>query len=201
MQLLAVSPESEYPNEASLIAHLLDAGLARYHLRKPDWKAVQCAKLLEHVPAGLRQRISIHQHHELAETFGVGVHFKDGMLGGRLQAVVPRWPATAGTPAFSRSLHHLQSIESDTANLQYAFLSPVFASISKSGYAPTWTEAELCDVLSKPRRVQLYALGGIRTANSRRAMDYGFDGVVLHGSLWQSADPFKAFQHFRKEAA
>ena len=37
MDLLAVSPENEYQGEVDLVIALLEGGLDRYHLRKPDW--------------------------------------------------------------------------------------------------------------------------------------------------------------------
>jgi len=185
MDILAVSPVSEYAGEALLLPRLFEGGLARYHLRKPSWSLARCAEWLRAIPASLLSQISIHQHHELADTFGVGLHLKDGPAA----ALPVAERRLAEAPLRSRSLHGLHRLETSLDGFGYALLSPVFPSISKSGYGPQWSEAELRQALAAPRRAKLYALGGITAANAARAVDFGFDGVVLHGALWQAVDP------------
>ena len=187
MQVIAVSPESEYRNEANLIVRLLDAGLSRYHLRKPEWTVTQCAGLLDQLPKDFHSQLSIHQCYELTESYAVSIHLKDDHL--------------VHSRARSRSLHDLPSIREVAGELEYAILSPVFPSISKKGYAPTWSDAELGKALEEPRGLKLFALGGITATNAGIAIGLGFDGVVLYGSLWQAVDPVEAFRVFRKEAA
>ncbi|MFQ3226514.1 MAG: thiamine-phosphate pyrophosphorylase [Lentimonas sp.] len=201
MPILAVSPESEYANEAKLIVCLLGAGLDRYHLRKPEWGAARCAGLIAEIPCELHRRISIHQHHELAETFEVGLHFKEEVAARASACHVESKLEVDGASRFSsRSVHQLDAIDVHLEGYDYAFLSPVFPSISKPGYWAQWTEAKLRGALVLPRMAQVYALGGITACNVDRALEFGFDGVVLHGSLWQSTDPLAAFEAFRKEA-
>lgn len=187
MRIIAVSPDSEYVNEANLIVHLLDAGLDRYHLRKPAWSLEQCARLLEMIPQALHSRISIHHCYQLTETFAVAVHLKDN--------------GEEHTAARSRSLHTLASIETLNDRFEYVFLSPIFASLSKKDYSPSWTEIELRAALAAPRKLALFGLGGVTVDTITTAKDFGFDGVVLHGCLWQSSDPLQAFHRIREEAA
>jgi thiamine-phosphate pyrophosphorylase len=202
MQVLAVSPESEYANEAKLIVCLLGAGLDRYHLRKPAWGAARCAGLIAEIPCELHRRISIHQHYELAEAFEVGLHFKEEVAARASACHVESKPEVDGASRFSSlSLHQLDDLNVHLKGYDYAFLSPVFPSISKPGYQAQWTEANLRAALALPRVAQIYALGGITVANVDRALEFGFDGVVLHGSLWQSTDPLATFAAFRKEPA
>ena len=202
MPILAVSPESEYANEAKLITSLLGAGLDRYHLRKPEWDAARCAGLLAEIRCELHRCISIHQHHELAERFDVGLHFKEEVAARASACHVESKPELDGASRFSSlSLHQLDDLNVHLAGYDYAFLSPVFPSISKPGYQAQWSDANLRAALALPRVAQVYALGGITAANVDRALEFGFDGVVLHGSLWQSTDPLAVFEAFRKEAA
>ena len=190
MDILAVSPESEYAGETLLLPRLFEAGLARYHLRKPSWSLARCAEWLRAVPESLLPKISIHQHHALADTFGVGLHLKDTQ---KAALPVPECKVT-GAPLRSRALHSLHRLEASLDGFAYALLSPVFPSISKSGYGPPWSETELrraLGALTGPRSAKLYALGGITAANAVSAIDLGFDGIVLHGSLWQAVDPLQ----------
>jgi thiamine-phosphate pyrophosphorylase len=180
----------------------LSAGLDRYHLRKPEWDAAHCAELIAAIPCELHRRISIHQHHELAQTFKVGIHFKEEVA---VRASACHDQTSNGaqgyTPLpYSRSIHQLDDLDMHLEGYDYAFLSPVFPSISKPGYQAQWTDAQLRDALALPRVAQIYALGGITVGNTDRALELGFDGVVLHGSLWQSTDLLTAFEAFRKEA-
>jgi len=195
MHLLAVSPESEYADEPALVVRLFDAGLARYHLRKPDWSREQCAEWLQAIPMGLHALISVHQHHDLAKEFGVGLHFRDD--GQRLDHEAR---FGVGPLVRSRSLHELERLSERVEGMAYTFLSPIFASISKQGYKPDWTEAELRAALAGPRSSKLYALGGITAENLAQVGELGFDGAVLHGCLWQANDPIAAFDVVRKEA-
>jgi thiamine-phosphate pyrophosphorylase len=198
MQLLVVSPEDEYENEADLIARLLHSGLDRYHLRKPNWSASDCADLLTAVPADLHVCVSIHQHHVLAQSFEVGLHFKDDAAAAEALADSVRREAT---PLRSRSLHRLNDLAMNLSDVDYGFLSPVFQSISKRGYVPRWSDVELRAALSQDLPAKLYALGGVTPSTLRQARAFGFEGVVLYGSIWQSDDPLAAFASLRKEAA
>lgn len=190
MDLIAVSPESEYANEAWLIADLLDAGLSRYHVRKPGWSSEQCFELLLRIPLRCRSRVSVHQYSEQVAEFGLGgFHYRDGA---QVRAV-------SGARCASKSLHSLDYLDTHLAALDYAFLSPIFPSISKVGYAPSWDNVELNTALTAKRAAaKVYALGGMSLENSERSLELGFDGVVLHGALWASTDPVRYVEAFRK---
>ena len=170
-------------------------------LRNGGASSSKKGELLVEIPSELHCRLSIHQHHELAETFEVGLHFKEAVAARASACHVESKPEVDGASRFSSlSLHQLDDINVHLAGYDYAFLSPVFPSISKPGYQAQWTDANLRAALALPRVAQVYALGGITVGNVDRALEFGFDGVVLHGSLWQSADPLAVFEAFRKEA-
>ena len=78
MDLLAISPEGHYDDEAGVIEALLAAGLTRYHLRKPSDSPAQVAAVLVQLPRTCRSRVVVHQHREQVQQFGLGgYHFKD----------------------------------------------------------------------------------------------------------------------------
>ncbi len=205
MDLLVVSPESEYANEAELIVRLFDAGLCRYHLRKPAWSMEQCAALLQEIPAAYHARISTHQYHRLIEMFEVGVHFKEAVVHASAGDAEPRviggYVPECVPQIKSRSLHGIQNLRMHLRGIDYAFLSPIFPSISKENYSPTWSESELCAALKPSFAAKVYALGGITPTHVGCALKYGFDGVVLHGVLWQAAEPLTIFEAVGKKVA
>lgn len=57
------------------------------------------------------------------------------------------------------SLHSLQELSEDLQGLDYAFLSPIFDSISKPGYTAAFDAEALRDALSKAT-CPIIALGG-----------------------------------------
>jgi thiamine-phosphate pyrophosphorylase len=191
MDLYAVSPVSEYSSEMSWVLRLLDAGLKRYHFRKPSWSAERCAAWLQLVPVSYRRQISIHQYFEQAEVFGLGgVHHPD-----RGDVAWPRGDPMARSCLRSRSLHNLSNLDHVPDLVDYVFLSPIFPSISKVNYCSGWSECDLRRVLLRPHRYQLVALGGISEVTVERAALLGFDAVALHGCLWsEGQDPLQALQ-------
>ena len=82
-------------------------------------------------------------------------------------------------------------------HFSYAFLSPVFDSISKADY-----KAKQFDLsLRKKTSTKLIALGGITEENQYRAIDMGFDGVAMMGSIWNSEDKIKTFKNISQSLA
>lgn len=189
IDLYAVSPAFEYEDELNWALRLLDAGLKRYHFRKPNWSAERCALWLRAVPRAYRRQISIHQHYTQVEDFELGgLHRPD--------RACAAWPIADSSHLpwlFSRSLHALSALDEVADSVDYVFLSPVFTSISKVNYGPTWTESDLKQALAQPRHFALIALGGMAAPTVGRAMALGFDALALHGCLWaEGQDPLQA---------
>ena len=186
MDLLAVSPENEYQGEVDLVIALLEGGLDRYHLRKPDWNRKKTADFIQSLSKGHQSRISIHQGYELANEYEVSLHRKSN------RTFLPN--------ARSASLHHWGKNWEEAEGLDYLFLSPLFPSISKKGYSPCRSTEDLAKALAIKIPAKRYALGGITAENVARAIALGFDGVVLHGSLWESENPLKLIQKIREKS-
>lgn len=60
----------------------------------------------------------------------------------------------------STALHQLEQLKEDHGNLDYAFLSPIFDSISKAGYNAAFADHEQLRAAVAASPVPLYALGG-----------------------------------------
>ena len=211
MQIYAISPERFSAAEIPVIEALLAAGLTAYHLRKPEASEEASANFLRQLPAATRSHIVLHQQHALVDAFSLGgVHFKDTVA-----ALAPITPesghaAAAATPTTSlakkaitrsRSIHRIQQLSTEAKGWDYCFLSPVFPSISKAGYRPAWTRAELRAALERAREKKhsrICALGGIDRENALEAKALGFDAVVLCGVLWQSPDPVRVFEEIKE---
>ena len=125
------------------IAQLLEQGLETLHVRKPGYSLAEMRQWLSQIPALHHPRLMLHQHHELAQEFRVkGLHFPEAVR------------ATAATTPkegllFSTSFHQLQELPKPHPLFDYAFLSPVFDSISKEGYTAAFAEDDLRAVLQR----------------------------------------------------
>lgn len=196
MKVLAISPPDDCVYEAEWIERLFDAGLARYHVRKPNWSADAVERFLATIPEACRERIFLHQHHHLVADWALGgCHFKDDLRNHYFSMDME--PLRENGRILSRSLHRIDDLDGDTQSWDAALLSPVFPSISKPGYQPNWSESTLVERIASRHQgvnAELYALGGVETKTAARCHAMGFDGVVLHGTLWQSDDPVQAFR-------
>ncbi len=94
---------------------------------------------------------------------------------------------------YSTSIHQLKDYgQLDSSIFSYAFLGPVFDSISKQGYQAMAPENH--PLYLQKKEIPLIALGGIKGNNATEAMALGFDGVAVLGWLWQHPHPVKALE-------
>ena len=82
----------------------------------------------------------------------------------------------------------LDSLLSETDQVRYAyvFISPLFDSISKKGYAANPSLLGLAQQVLRAAKIQtkLIGLGGINAHNIGEVKKAGFGGVALMGALW-----------------
>lgn len=173
-RLIAVTPADFFPGEAARIAELLGRGWWRVHVRKPGQPAEAVEELLEAIPEALRPRISLHDHFELAEKYGLG--------GVHLNLREPEAPAGwNGLKSFS--CHSLSEVEYHRGRVDYMFLSPIFDSISKPGYLSRFTPEEL--EASRLLGPDVFALGGVVSPKLGRLRKLGFGGAAMLGAAWK----------------
>ena len=100
--------------------------------------------------------------------------------------------------AVSTSFHALEQLAQPWGSaLSYAFLSPIFDSISKAGHsAAEFDRGQLSTALAAAP-IPVMALGGVMADNIKEARRMGFDGVAVIGSVWQADDPPAAFRRLR----
>ena len=187
MHLIVITEPQFVTNEATIIAQLLHWGVDLIHLRKPESSADDLAKLIEAIPTVYHNRLVLHDHFDLAAHFTLhGLHLN------RRNSVLP--PNHEGT--VSQSCHTLDEVKVCKTKCDYVFLSPVFNSISKQGYASAFTLKALSEAKKQGLIDQkVVALGGITAANIDKTKYYGFGGVALLGDIWsRTAD--KNFEEY-----
>lgn len=179
MRIIAITPPYFYPGEAESIGEALRQGRCdRLHLRKPGATEEQVRHLIEEIDSDLYPRITIHGFHHLAAEYRLG--------GIHLNSACPN-PPEGWNGLTSRSLHSVEEIKGLTDE-DYAFISPVFDSISKPGYQTPFSIEELEENITH----RVYALGGVVPDRMPLLEFMGFKGCAMMGAFWrQEIDPDK----------
>ena len=158
--LVIITEPGFFPGEAEALRRLLGGLECRVHLRKPGSAEEDMRRLVESLPA---------------PEYGVGgVHPTS-----RFPEIPPGWRGLV-----SRSCHSLDELAM-CRDADYMFLSPVFDSISKSGYASAFSDAQLREAAGRLIGHRVYALGGVRPENFPLLREYGFGGAALLGHVWK----------------
>lgn len=185
MNFIAVTPPYHYENEAKAISDALSGRFCRVHIRKPDSQRDEMVKLLNAIPLQLRQRISLHDHHDLAQEFGIGgIH-----LNSRNPIPPLGWDGIVSVSTHSPQ-EALQLLSDKTTAPDYVFLSPVFPSFSKPGYEPHYSFQEMAKVAGP----KMYALGGVDSSRLKMLEEAGFGGAAMLTEAWRVPIDMDAFR-------
>lgn len=190
--LIVISSPTPVTKEASLINKLFDEGLSVFHLRKPESSSQELVLLLQEINQIHYSKIALHSHHYLAKSFGINrLHYTEAS---RKQLSDVNLSEQKAEHTLSTSVHNISDYKNLTDHFSYAFLSPVFNSISKADYKAQ--KFDLTEV-DKNSTTKLIALGGIDETNCNKAYEVGFDGIALLGAIWNSVDKINAFKKIK----
>lgn len=189
--IVIISPEKPVVAETVLVNSFFENGLDLFHVRKYWFSGDEMKAYLNGIDEKFRSQLVLHSHYHLAAELGINhLHFRE-------KERVEQSYANYAHYTLSTSVHRIEDFNRLGETWQYAFLSPVFPSISKLGYGEDHTV--LNDLkLKKNTRVKLIGLGGIQPANVQQVMDNGADGIALLGSIWQGNDPLNTFLACKK---
>jgi len=189
-KLIVISPETTVANEHQTIQRLVDAGLQDFHLRKPGFSVEDMILFLSGLPEASLRHVVLHSHLSLINEFPLrGIHCTGS---GR-----DEFYALEDAPVQkSISVHGFCEAALVNDTFAYAFLSPVFDSISKPGYQQGYQFDALRNFLDRPLPTDFIALGGVSLQNLPECKSLGFNGAALLGSIWGSSDPVAQFERF-----
>ncbi|NJB35422.1 thiamine phosphate synthase [Croceivirga sp. JEA036] len=190
---IVITTETYYPQEVNWIIALFEAGLERLHLRKPQWDLQQCNALLNAIPVEYHKQIVVHQHHALASKFYLGgIHLREkdrNEIKIDLASYCRKQQQKGKT--VSTSFHQLETVITKGDYFNYSFLSPVFDSTSKQGYA-----GKGFNVMNLAQTI--VALGGITSTTITQTKALGYSGVAVLGGVWQHSSPLDAYLALQK---
>lgn len=172
-KVVVITPEIPFCGETEQIKRVIGSGVFRLHLRHPKADEQTLRRIIEGLSADERKKIVLHDFYNLVDEYNLG--------GKHLNGRHPEYTSVCT----SRSCHSLDEVAASTG-MEYCFLSPIFDSISKSGYASNFTN----EVLLQARKdgiinKNVIALGGITVDKISQVREYGFGGVAILGSAWK----------------
>ena len=175
---IIITTDILFEGEASILNRLFDEGMPLLHLRKPSSTKQEISGLLSLIDDQYFDRIVLHDHYDLLRMFSLrGIH-----LNKRNQ-----YDPDIRQSSVSCSCHSFQSVASLMANHDYLFLSPIFDSISKTGYHHAFTAEQLTEAGKQGLiNEKVIALGGVDEQTIPVAAGYGFGGVAVLGALWRN---------------
>lgn len=181
MDIIVISRPDYFDGEARKINQLFEQGMEILHLRKPGCTAAKLKKLIKEIDPHFYNRISIHQHHVLAEEFNLGrLHYTEQHRQLTSYKVLEKQQEDGFI--LSSSIHQL-SVLPGLKYLKYVFYGPVFNSISKPGYESVVAPGFRLPLHTKGPRI--IALGGITMSLIETVKQMNFDGAALLGSVWE----------------
>lgn len=192
--MLIVISESDFrPQEAAIVNELFQAGLELFHIRKYDASEKQISELIAQIEPEYWGRLVLNHHHDLGMNLGLKrFHYSEK---DRKSWCETDWKGISSESVYSTSVHSLEEYNDLPGHFSYAFLSPVFDSISKSDYKGV----EFDFSKRKNKESKLIGLGGIQANNVQDAIQMGFDGVALLGAIWKSENPKEVFENIKNE--
>jgi thiamine-phosphate pyrophosphorylase len=193
--MIVISNPFAVADEIKIIHSLFEEGLSLLHIRKPNFSELEMAQFIHQIKLEFKGRIVLHNHHQLGKDLGIDrFHFSE-----KERKQNSGFPARFSEPCRSRSTstHSIEDFNSLENNFHYAFLSPVFKSISKENYHP---KIDLFEALKSKtnQHTKVIALGGTDAENIQKTLESGFDDVALLGSIWNNENPLKQFKLCQK---
>jgi len=168
-----------FDGEAEFLQALLEAGVERLHLRKPEMPLDELEGLVARLAPRWASKLVLHYQPDLALRYGIPqvhgpVRIGEG-TGLKVSTSVHRWGEFVTLPQ----------------GLEYAFISPLFDSLSKKGYL---ANPELLAIPTGGLPCRPVGLGGVGAETIGEMVRRGWTGAAVLGWIWE--EPGKAVERF-----
>lgn len=177
MILTAITTPYFWEGEAEHLRQLLSSGeYTRVDIRKPFADTRSVERLIREIGQEFRHRLSLHSHFELAG---------EPAIGGIYLSRRNPYPPEGWKGAICCSCHSIDELSEMLPQVDYAYISPIFPSVSKPGYgigSNMIDDSRLTRLLRSPHGSKIVALGGVTPARLPLLAEKGFSQAALLGS-------------------
>jgi thiamine-phosphate pyrophosphorylase len=183
--MIIITPDIIGQKEIELIHSIPWNDKLILHLRSSVYQKNVIADILSDMDHSIYPFLVIHNHIDLLyeQPLLNRIHLSEYK-----SACIAQIPAEI-TWTISTSVHDISTFNGLDQRFSYAFISPVYPSISKKGYKQT-TDFKMENIRKRTNYcTQLIALGGINDQNICELTMMGYDDVALCGHLWQAPVP------------
>lgn len=199
MKIIIISPPSRIKGEPEVVTEMFKQGLMYFHLKKPGFSEDVMIDYLKRIPEEFHPRIFIHNNYSLVTKFNLaGIHLnkKSRKPGWYQQLRLAYLRYKRKDIKVTASYSKLANLYFDPPIYEYAFLSPIFESLSEGKYHPAFKERGLMEALQKSKN-PIIAYGGVEMDKIEKVIDLGFQGMALLGVVWNDSHPLAAFQEIQ----
>lgn len=190
--IVVVSPVAK-KNEATLINAMFENGLELLHIRREAANVFETRKLIEAINPVYHQFLVLHDNHELAAEYNIRrLHFKEAARVTQTEKELDSLRQMG--VVLSTSVHNLESYQKLSPVFSYAFIGPVFNSISKTGYKAMVHTGEIC----ANNGISPIAIGGITKENCVSTLLKPFENIAVLGTIWMSDSPLDEFKELQR---
>jgi thiamine-phosphate pyrophosphorylase len=196
VKIVVISPPSRTKGEPETVTEMFKMGLMHFHLKKPGYEEDKLIEYLDRIPSEYHPRIFLHNHYSLITKYNVaGIHLnkKSKKPGWYQQLRLTYLRYRRNDLKVTASYSKLASLYFDPPIYEYAFLSPIFESLSEGKYHPAFKERGLMEALQRAQN-PIIAYGGVEMDKIEKVIDLGFQGMALLGVVWNDTHPLLAFQ-------
>ena len=207
MKFILITPPYSHPNEIEILSIAYELGVDRIHIRKPAIAEKTLRIYLDKLGEKIMSKASLHYYENLMKDYLFsGFHYSSNnwkeIMNEENEFI------NDNNVLLSSSFHHLNEIQAKGNGLDYAFCSPVFPSISKEGYLPSFEwdlslgasaiEGVTLSHSLNTSELELYALGGITSQKVVECKNRGFQGVAVLGAIWNQKTMKEAINELEK---
>ncbi|VXB19365.1 Thiamine phosphate synthase [Flavobacterium sp. 9AF] len=190
--MIVISNPTEIVNEINIIHALFEESMELFHIRKPDASEEELRCYIAAIDSKYHSKLVLHQHYNLVAEFQLErLHFTEKVR----QTISDTYQKPV--PFLSTSVHTITDFNNLAESYDYAFIGPIYPSISKTDYKPSQNLLKQ----TKERnnwKTKWIALGGISAENIVATLTQGFDDVALLGTIWNSTNPIQNFKKCQK---
>lgn len=184
MELILLSSPVSIPDELTRLNDYFHLGLKGFHLRKPYYSIEKLEGFLNEIDPQYYSSIVLHSHHSLGEKFGIKrFHYPED-----LRTITTKEALAAKVSdgnIISTSVHSIEALSKLPTLFSYAFIGPVFPSISKRGYGDPFNAAKWSRINNS--NISAIAIGGVSGDNITVLKKLGFKGAGILGIIWTQA--------------